>query len=89
MTKLYKTMEQSAETGIWKTYLSIALSLEELVEKIIQDFDHATLVDFIKRLDERAQDWGVTYPLCLHFERLKEEYEQEQRELQGEDPCKK
>lgn len=43
-------------------------------QDIAREMDDQEIVEFIKQLDDAAQDWDVTLALCEHFAALKLEH---------------
>ena len=59
--------------------LHLDLPVEHICMALSQELPHDVLVDFIKELDNLAQDWDVTETLYKHFKKLHQEFKKEKK----------
>jgi hypothetical protein len=57
----------------------VSVTTEMSVEDLLHSIGHENVVDFIKKLDEASEDWGITEELYKHFSDLHEEYLKESK----------
>jgi hypothetical protein len=54
--------------------ITVELDIEDVVEQLADQLDYDGIIELVKELDHKCQDWDVTERLYAHFAELHAEY---------------
>lgn len=57
-----------------KANIEVDIDTENLAEALVDDLTNDDLIDFIKQVDEAAQDWDFTNEVYEYFKKQHEEF---------------